>query len=291
MAVSAQFLRCRRIRQCHFLNIHGFYRTGGIEFGNPVQMAWIPCHVRALYGDIIGWDETSRRRRDISKATTGFQNREALFMYFSTHGVEDHIAGWNGLREILACVIDDFIGAETTDIVVVAGAGGGIDRRAKMFCVLHRKAANTPGAGMNKDCFTRGKRNRIQRNNRRRPDKRQSGGVDMGQACGLARDKRRIYGDRFGIRPLLGLGRYAIDLITGAERRDTGTDRPHHARKIDARRIRKIQDQIALARAVADFPIHRIDARGVNIDHEFTRASNRIDDIAQLEHIRTAIGI
>ena len=214
-----------------------------------------------------------------------------MLMHFAAHGVIDHIALWYRLGEILAVVIDNLIGAEAAHIIMVAQTGRRIDGRAKMLCVLNRETADTPGAGMNKDRFTPGQPDRIQRNNGRRADQRQRGGVHMGQAGRLARNQRCIKRDRFGIGPLLGLRRDAEDLVAHPEVGDAFTGRPHHAGKIDARRVGKIQKQIVLTRAIADFPIHRIDARGMNIDKEFSRAGDRIDYIAQLEHLRTAIGI
>ena len=258
MPFGAEPVRRRRVGQRHFGDIHRLYRTSLVKFRDPIQMAWVPRHDRALYGHVIWRAEVSRWCRDICEAAAGFQNRKALFMYFTADRIKDDIARRNSLREILAGVIDNFIGTQVTYIVMVAGAGGRIDGRAKMLSILHRKSANTAGAGMDKDGFTRSKPNRIQRNHGRCPHKRQRGSVHMGQAGGLARDKRCIDGDRFGISPLLGLWYYTKYLVSNPEFRDTVIGRPYHTRKIDTWCIRKSQLKIVLARSVPDFPIHRL---------------------------------
>ena len=61
------------------------------------------------------------------------------------------IAAADGAGKILRVVVDDFIGPEATNIVAIAGAGGGDHPSADMLGELDRKAGDAAGAALDED--------------------------------------------------------------------------------------------------------------------------------------------
>src|SRR5436190_15540925 len=117
-------------------------------------MGPVARHARTQYLDIRARRlEAGRRRGDPYQAPAGLQYLVGAHLHLAADRVEHNVAIGYGSGEILRVVIDDPVGAELADVIVIAGAGSRDDGRADVLGELDREAGDPAGATLDQDGF------------------------------------------------------------------------------------------------------------------------------------------
>jgi hypothetical protein len=235
---------------------------------------------------------TSLRLRaggDERSAAAGLEHREGFLRHFAADRVEHRVAILPDFREILRVVVDHLIGAETADIIDVAGAGGADDAGAKVLGELDGKTSDAAGAALDQDRLAAGELQRVlQRIDGGKPGERQRGGIDMRQPLRLLADDRGGNRNLLAVSALAAGGEHAEHRIADFQIADAGADARHQSGKIAAGDLRKLHLGVARVFTAAELPIGGVDGGGEHVDDHLIGRSNRVRQVAILQDIRAA---
>src|SRR5947207_6828800 len=236
--------------------------------------------------------KAGRRGRNPNKPAAGLQDLVGAHLHLAADRVEDDIAAGDGFREILLLVIDDPVGAERADIIVVAGAGGRDDGRTDMLGELDRKTGNTASAALDQDCLAALQaRGVFQGPNRGQARQGHRGGLGMAELCRLLRDERGLDLDLLGVAALDPRIHDAEHRTAGLQVIDTGAERADDAGAIAAEDVGELELARGIVGAAAEphLVVGGVDARGVDIDDDLARPGDRIRRVAVAQHLRPAM--
>ena len=227
---------------------------------------------------------------DIDQPPARFQDRKTALLHRAAHGIENHVAGRHGLGEIVCGIIDHPIGAEPAHVIDVPGRGGGIDRGAGMFRDLDGESADTPGAALDQDRFSRLDLGGIfHRNQRRQADQGQGRGLHVAEAVGLRRHQPGVDGDGLGVGAVSGLRGDAEHGIPWREFVHPGAGLGDHAGKFAAEDHR--QRRSVAPHPGPGLPIDGIDGSGMDGGDDLPNAGPWVRHLAQDQDVRFTVRI
>src|SRR6516164_4339534 len=96
-----------------------------------------------------------RARGNEGSPATYFQHFERPLRYISADGVEHRVAVSHHLREIHRIVVDDLVGTDLAEIIMVRRACGGDHASAEMFRQLYGKPRDTARASLDQNLLAR----------------------------------------------------------------------------------------------------------------------------------------
>ncbi len=224
-------------------------------------------------------------------AAARLQHGERSLRDVAADRVEDRIAILDDLGEVDGVVVDDLVGADLAQVVVVGCARGGDDARAEMLCQLDGEARNPARASLDQDRLTRFELQGIlDRANGRQPRERHGCGIDVRERGGLLGD------DRCLDRNLLGIGAFLAD-VANREHVVADTDIGHALPRPPKRSPEKSRPRMwgkcasCPGFAVTDFPVRAVDACGDDIDHDLARLGHGIRHVAEFQNVRPAVAV
>src|SRR6516165_1103953 len=132
------------------------HRTGVEQGEHPFKMGAVTHDVRTERFNIApGWSKPFGRRSNPNQSTTGSQHCVTPGPDIAANGVKYNVAIGNSGRKVLNIIVDHPISAETEHIGMIAGAGRGDYRGAKMFGKLDGESSNASGASLDQNCLAR----------------------------------------------------------------------------------------------------------------------------------------
>src|SRR5438874_4531580 len=236
--------------------------------------------------------KAGRRGRNPDEPATGLQDLVGTNLHLAADRVEYDIAARDGFGEILLLIVDDPLGAERANIIVIASAGGRGDGRTDMLGELDRKTGNTAGAALDQDCLAAlHARGVFQSPDRGQAGQGHRGGLGMAELCRLLRDERGLDLDLLGVAALDPRIHDAEHRIADLQVVDTGAERADNAGEIAAGNVGEVELARGIVGAAAEphLVIGGVDARGVDIDDDLARPRDRIRGIAIAQHLRPAM--
>ena len=206
----------------------------------------------------------------------------------SADGIEDGVAISHDLGKIHRVIVDDLIGTDLAQIIVVRRACGRDHARTQMFCQLYGKARDTARASLDQDRLARLQFQCVfDGADRRQPGKRQRSGIDMRHATGFPGDDGRLDGNLLGISALLANVADAEHLIADTEVADTLSNCRNDTGEIPSKNVGESRK---LARfALAHLPVGAVDAGGDNINHDLVGCGHGIRHLAEFQNFRPAV--
>ena len=187
--------------------------------------------------------------------------------HISADGIEHRVAILHRLGEIHRIVIDDLVGTELTQIIMVRRACGRDHASAQMFRQLDGKARDTARASLDQDRLAVPEFQRVfDGANRRQAGKRQRGSIDMRQAVGFPGDDGCLDRNLLGIGALLADIADAEDLIACAQVRCTVSHCRDDPGEIAPKNVGKTRKLTGFSRT--HLPVRAIDAGGDDINHD-----------------------
>src|SRR5262249_41734888 len=236
--------------------------------------------------------KTGRRRSDPDQTSTRLQHRIGPRLHLAANRVEHDLTILGSPGEILGVVVDDPVGPEALDVIVVAGAGGGDDMRADMLGELDRETGHPAGATLDQDCLAALQPCGVFR----RPDRGQAGQRHR-RRFGVIQIVRLPGDDRGGDLDLLRVT--ALDAgihdpeyrVADFEVGNAEAERGDHAREVAAEDVGEFQIAGAAIGAAAEphLVVRGIDAGGMDIDDDLARSSDRSRRISIDELLRPAM--
>ena len=92
-----------------------------------------------------------RTRPDEGRPTTRLEHRKRFLRHSAADGIEDGVAVGNDLGEVGGGIVDDFVGTDCAEIVVVFRPRRGDDAGADVLCKLNGEARDAAGAALDQD--------------------------------------------------------------------------------------------------------------------------------------------
>src|SRR6266849_60064 len=266
------------------------HRTGIEEGEHPFKMRAVTYHVWAQRCNIAaGRPKPLWRRSNPDQSTARLQHRVAPGPDIAANCVEYHIAIGNRGSKVLDLVVDHPIGAETTHIGMIAGAGRSEHRDAMMFGKLNTESGNAAGASLDQDGLFRLKLRRVLDGpERRETGERHRGCLCVAEAVWLASDDCGLDGNLLRIGSFDALLGYSEHSVADSEIGDPAPHRPYHAREVTAEDMREGDVAIGAA-ASPHLVIGRIDAGCMNVDHHFAGRGRRVRRLTVVQHLRSAM--
>src|SRR6516164_121360 len=221
------YLVCSRgfaeLVECHFWRTDSSYRN---QRHDAFEMSPITSDTGPQSNDIAAvrlWCLCSRGNK--SRPAAWFQYNKGPLRNISADRIEHRVAVSDDLREIHRIVIDDLVGTNFAQIIMVRRACGRDHVRAQMFRQLYGKARHTACASLDQDRLASLKFQCVfDGANRRQSGKRQRGGIDMGQTLGFLCDNGCLDRDLLGVGSFLTDVADAEDLVANTKVSDTIPD-------------------------------------------------------------------
>src|SRR6266513_701479 len=236
--------------------------------------------------------KAGRRGRNPDQPAAGFQDLVGAHLHLAADRVEYDIAARDGFGEILLLIVDDPLGAERANIIVIASAGGRDDGRTDMLGELDRKTGNAAGAALDQDCLAAlHARGVFQGPDRGEAGQGHRGGFGMAELCRFFRDERALDLDLLGIAALDPRIHDAEHRIADLQVVDTGAERADDAGEIAAEDVGELELARGIVSAAAEphLVVGGVDARGVDIDDDLARPRDRVRRVAVAQHLRPAM--
>src|SRR5262245_21008902 len=172
-------------------------------------------------------------RRDEGTAAARAQHRERFLRDVAADRVEHGVAIGDHLGEVPGVVVDDLVGADATQVLMIGRAGDGNHAGADMLGELDREAGNAAGAALNEnplaglelECLLDGA-------DRGEAGQRHGGGDLVRHGVGLLGHQCGLDRELLGIGAIAAEREHAEDGIAHAQIGHAVTDRADHAGEI-----------------------------------------------------------
>ena len=216
------------------------------------------------------------------------QDRQRPHRVVAADRVDHDVQAAQHLGEVGLPVVDDLVGAERADQLVLGRARRADHVRPERLRDLDRDMPDAAGGGVDQHALPGlHARDLGQRLPGGEADERQRRRVDVVEAVRLAREVARRRRDVLGVAArLLGEARHAEHLVARLEQARARAGGLDHARHVVAE-DRRVAPHAEAARGTP-LPVGRVDAGGMDGDEDLGRAGLRARDRDGLEHVGPA---